>query len=70
MFGSSFVSPVFGVAFATDTNSIVLLFVVNTTNTASEKIFQKLARTREAEQSVEPEPRTVRFQYSASMDVV
>jgi len=57
---------VFGVVFATDTYLIVLFFVVNTTNTDSEKIFQKLSETGEAEQSVEPEPRTVRFQQSAS----
>jgi hypothetical protein len=52
---------VFGVVFATDTNSIVLLFVVNTTNTDLEKIFQKLSTTGEAEQSVAPDPPTGRI---------
>lgn len=60
------VSPLFGVVFATDTNYIVQFFVVNTTNTDSEKIFQKLSTDEKAEQSVEPEPRKTRFQYSTS----
>lgn len=45
----------FGVVFATDTNSIALFFVVNTTNTDSEKILQKLSTDEKAEQSNEPE---------------
>jgi hypothetical protein len=55
-------APVFSVVFGTDSNSIVPFFVVNTTNTDLEKVFQKLSTTGEAEQSVEPEPRTTRFQ--------
>ncbi len=55
----------FGVVFATDTKYIVLFVVVNTTNTDSGKIFQKLSADEKAEQSNQPEAAKVRTKVQA-----